>query len=131
MFLCENQWKFSIKTFSILWPWNKFYGKRKPFSKNWSAVFQLKPLRLKTHHFHTKLICQNPMLRQIEWRLQNGPITKSGVLSVNTLFFWKFFPVLEPLKKSCLKYQQPKCPYSYFSLALEFKFRVLFPCEHR
>ena len=24
-------------------------------------------------------------------------------------------------------YQQPKCPYSYFSLALEFDFRVLFP----
>ena len=24
-------------------------------------------------------------------------------------------------------YQQPKCPYSYFSLALEFNFRVLFP----
>ena len=29
------------------------------------------------------------MLRQIEWRLQNGPITKSGVLPVTALFFWK------------------------------------------
>ena len=29
------------------------------------------------------------MLRQIEWRLQNGPLTKSGVLPVTTLFFWK------------------------------------------
>ena len=27
------------------------------------------------------------MVRQIEWRLQNGPITKSGVLPVTTLFF--------------------------------------------
>ena len=27
------------------------------------------------------------MLRQIEWRLQNGPITKSGVLPVTALFF--------------------------------------------
>ena len=26
------------------------------------------------------------MLRQIEWRLQNGPITRSGVLPVTTLF---------------------------------------------
>ena len=41
------------------------------------------------HHFHSKLLCQKPMLRQIEWRLQNGPITKSGVLPVTTLFFWK------------------------------------------
>ena len=40
------------------------------------------------------------MLRQIEWRLQNGPITKSGVLPVTTLFFRKFVPVLEPLKNS-------------------------------
>ena len=39
------------------------------------------------------------MLRQIEWRLQNGPIAKSGVLPVTTLFFGKFVPVLEPLKK--------------------------------
>ena len=38
------------------------------------------------HYFHTKLPYQKPMLRQIEWRVQNGPITKNGVLSV-TLFF--------------------------------------------
>ena len=60
----------------------------------------MKPLRLKTHHFYSKLLCQKPILRQIEWRLQNGPITKSGVLPVTTLFFGKFVPVLEPLKKS-------------------------------
>ena len=45
------------------------------------------------------MLCQKAMLRQIEWRLQNGPITKGGVLPVTTLFFfWKFVPVLEPLK---------------------------------
>ena len=30
-----------------------------------------------------------PMLRQIEWRLQNEPVTKSGVLPVTALFFLK------------------------------------------
>ena len=35
------------------------------------------------------LLCQKPMLRQIVWRLQNGPITKSGVSPVTTLFLWK------------------------------------------
>ena len=40
------------------------------------------------------------MLRQIEWRLKNGLTKKSGVLPVTTLFFKKFVPVLEPLKKS-------------------------------
>ena len=28
-----------------------------------------------------------PMLRQIEWQLQNGPITKNGVLPVTNLIF--------------------------------------------
>ena len=54
------------------------------------VVFELKALRLKTHHFHTKLPYQRPMLRQIKWWLQNGPIKKKGVLPVTTLFFWKF-----------------------------------------
>ena len=60
-------------------------------SKSWSIIFKLKPLRLKTHHFHSKLLCQKPTLRQLECRLQNGPPTNSGVLAVTTLFFWKNF----------------------------------------
>ena len=50
------------------------------FQKTGVPFFQ--PLTLKTHHFHTKLLCQKPMLRQIEWQLQIGPITKNGVLPV-------------------------------------------------
>ena len=47
----------------------------------------MKALTLKVHRFHTKLLYQTPMLRQIEWEVQNGPITKNGVLSVTTLLF--------------------------------------------
>ena len=47
--------------------------KRKPFSKNWSIAFQLKVLRLKTQYFHQKPPSKKPVLRQIEWGLQNGP----------------------------------------------------------
>ena len=39
------------------------------------------------------------MLKQTEWRLQNRPITKSGVSPVTAFFFGKFVSVLEPLKK--------------------------------
>ena len=40
------------------------------------------------------------MLRQIEWRIQNGPTIKSGFLPVTTLFFLEnFVSVLAPLKK--------------------------------
>ena len=42
------------------------------------------------HNFHTKLPYQKPMLRQIECWVQNGPITKKGVLPITTLFFSKF-----------------------------------------
>ena len=42
------------------------------------------------HHFHTKLPHQKRMLRQTEWWVQNGPITKKGVLPVTTLLFSKF-----------------------------------------
>ena len=88
MLLCDNHWKFW--TISILWLWNRFSGKRKPLSKKWSTVFWLKALRLKTHHFHTKLPYQKAMLRQIEWWVQNGPIIKNGVAPVTTAFSWKF-----------------------------------------
>ena len=36
------------------------------------------------NHFNTKLPYQNPMLRQIVWSVQNGPITKNAVLPVST-----------------------------------------------
>ena len=57
-------------------PFSKFYGK-----------IDVKALRLKTHHFHTKLPYEKSILRQTEWCVQNGPITKNGVLPVTTLFF--------------------------------------------
>ena len=69
---------------------NKFSGKRKPFLKNWSTAFYLKLLIFKTHYFHSKLLSQKPMLRQIESWVQNGPITKKGVLPATSLFFLKF-----------------------------------------
>ena len=40
------------------------------------------------------------MIRQIEWWLQNGPVTKTGVLPVTTSIFENFVSVYEPLIKS-------------------------------
>ena len=40
---------------------NEFFEKGKTFSKNWSIVFWLKVLRLKTQDSHTKLPCQKPI----------------------------------------------------------------------
>ena len=56
----------------------------------WKAKpFLVETRKIEKHHFHSKLLCQKPMLTQIEWRLHNGPITKSGVFPVTTFCFWK------------------------------------------
>ena len=47
------------------------------------------------------------------------------------IFLENLFQFWNLLKRVNLMYQRHKCPYSYFSLALEFNFRVLFPCESR
>ena len=53
---------------------------------------------METPHFHRKLSSQNPVLRQIELRVQNGPVTKNGILPLTTLFFFEnLISVLEPL----------------------------------
>ena len=57
------------------------------FLNNWSTVFQLKVPRLKAQHFRAKMFCQKSMLRQIDWGVKNGPISKNGVLPVTALFF--------------------------------------------
>ena len=84
----------------------------------------MKVLKLKTHHFQTKLSCQKPMLKQIEWEVQNGPITENGVLAVTTLFFWKICWFFVDLM-----YHLPKYPYSYFLQMLKFYLKVFFPFE--
>ena len=58
-----------------------FLEKENFLEKNWRTVFELNALSLKRHHFHL------PMVRQIEWELQNGPITENRVLPVTNLFF--------------------------------------------
>ena len=75
-----------------------------------SNIFNtLKPIFWKTETFFEKLdylflaettkientsspfkTAQRPMLREIEWRLQNGPITKSGFLPVTSFICSSF-----------------------------------------
>ena len=52
------------------------------------------------------------MLRQIEWGVQNGPITKNRVLPVTTFFLKILFQFKNLIQRVDLMYQLPKCPYS-------------------
>ena len=57
------------------------------FLKNENLFQQTGRSGLKAQHYHTKQPCQKPIVRQIEWRVHIGHITKNGVLPVTTLFF--------------------------------------------
>ena len=79
----------------------QIFWKTKSFFQKLEYRFLVETTKIESTYFDSKLLFQKSMLRQIEWRLQNGPITKSGVLPVTNLFFFrKFVLVLEPLKKS-------------------------------
>ena len=87
----------------------------------------LKALRLKTSHFHTKLPCQKPMLRQIKWWLQNGPIIKNGVLPVTTLFFENFVSVRTSFNELICCTNNPKTHICTFWKRWSFIWRSFFP----
>ena len=52
---------------------------------------------MKAPHFHTKLHCQKPMLRQTELGVQSGPTKKNGLFSLTTLFLENLVWVIKPL----------------------------------
>ena len=64
----------------------QIFWKKKPFSKNWSTVFSWKYYVWKCNifiqNYYVRIQCSDK-----QNRVQNGPITKSGVLSVTALFF--------------------------------------------
>ena len=89
VFICQ-----SVKILKIfntfLKVFNRFSEKRKPFSIKLEHLFLVESTKLKAHHFRIKRPYQKPLLKQIEWWVQNGPITKNRAFPVTNLFFWKF-----------------------------------------
>ena len=83
---------------------------------------------MKKHHFHTKLPYQKSILRQTEWWLQNGPITKNGVLPVTTLFSWKFCVSLRTSYKELIcRNNNPNAHICTFYKRWSFMWRSFFP----
>ena len=78
------------------------------------------------------------MLRQIEWWILNGPITKNGVLPVTTLFFWKFcFSLRTSYKKLMWCTNDPNAHILTFCKRWSFIWQYFFPlsilnwyCKH-
>ena len=68
------------------------------------------------------------MLRQIEWWVQNEPITKNGVLPVTTLYFWKFcFSLRTSYKEMIWCTNNPNPHIRTFCRRWNFIWRYFFP----
>ena len=108
----------------------QIFCKTKTFFKKLEHRFIVETLRLKTNHFYLKLLCQKPMLRQIEWRIQNWPITKSGVLPVTALFFWKiFFSFRTSWKELIWRTNDPNVHIRNFCKCRSLILRCFFPAS--
>ena len=71
------------------------------------------------------------MLGQIEWDVQNGPITKNGVLPVTTLFFENFVSIERTSSNElirCTNY--PNVHIHTFRKSWSSYLKVLFPCDY-
>ena len=68
----------------IALPLKRVDWKTKTFLKKPGYNFLVERITIENVIFPYKLPYQNPMLRQIEWKVQNLPITKNEVLSLTT-----------------------------------------------
>ena len=66
----------------------QLFWKKKTFFKKLEYCFLVESTKIENRTFDKKLFNQKPMLWQIEWVVQNGPITKNRVLPVTTFFFF-------------------------------------------
>ena len=72
----------------------------KTFFKKLEYRFLVETTEIENTLFPFKTALSETNVKTNRMATTKRPITKSGLLSVTTLFFGKSFPVLEPLKKS-------------------------------
>ena len=88
----------------------------------------MKILGLKTQHFHTKLLSQKPMLRQLKWGVQIGPMQMTDFFPVATLYFRKFCFSLGTLYKELIWYiNHPNAHIHTSWKSLSFTWGCFFP----
>ena len=68
----------------------RIFWKTKTFFEKLEYFFLVESTKIETETFPYKTDLSEAILGQVEWGVQNGPITKNRVLPVSTLFYWKF-----------------------------------------
>ena len=126
MFLCENHCK--LWTVSVL-TLKQIFWKMQTFFKKLEYHFLVESTKIENAIFvDTKLPFQKPILRQIEWWVQNGTITENGDLPVTTLFFWRFcFSVRTFYKELIWCTNYPNVHVDTFRKSWSFIWECFFP----
>ena len=87
MFLCDKEILNDFSTLTL----KQIFWKTKAFFRKHEYCFLVESTKIGKSSFPNKtVISEKPMSSQIKWWVQNGPITKNRVLTVITLFVWKF-----------------------------------------
>ena len=76
------------------WPYREVVCKRGEAQNFCTLCFLVESTKIGNKIFPFTTTLWKAMLRQIEWAVQNGLITKNVVLPVTTSFFWKFYSSL-------------------------------------
>ena len=124
MFLCDSHLKFWIIQLC-----NKFSEKWKYFSKNWSTLVET--TMIENESFPCKTLMSEANVKANRMGSTKWTYHKERTFASSCFIFLKIlFQCKNLLQRVNLIYQLPKCSYLYFSEALEFYLRVLFPCEY-
>ena len=65
----------------------QIFWETKTFVKKLDYRFLVESTKIENASFPEKTAISDANVRQIEWLVQNGPISKNGVLPITTLFF--------------------------------------------
>ena len=123
MLLCDNHWKFW--TISILW--SKFSEKKQTLFKRLEYHFLVKSTKIDNITFSYKTALSEANFKTNRMGRTKLTYHKEQSFASNHIPFSEIlFQFRNHVYRADLMYQQPKRPYSYFSKALEFYFRVSF-----
>ena len=101
------------------------------FLKNWSTFFLVESTKIDNITFTYKTALSEANAKTNRMGSTKLTYHKERSFASNHFPFSKIlFQFRNLVYRVDLMYQPPKCPYSYFSKALEFYFRVFFPCEY-
>ena len=123
----------SVKVSNIFntWTLKQIFWKTKNFFKKLEYRFLVETTEIENTSFPFKSVLSETSFKTNRMATTKWTYHKECCFTINYFIFLEnLFQFQNFSERVNFMYQQPNCPYTYFSLALKFSFRVLFPCEY-